>query len=83
MTHSKCSHSSLNVLQLTQSDAQQVRIVNLHRRLSGEYQCEVSADAPLFHTDIRAAPLTVVGEASYGLRPSRFGHITIHISKLA
>lgn len=50
------------MLQLTQSDAQQVRIVNLHRRLSGEYQCEVSADAPLFHTDIRAAPLTVVGE---------------------
>ncbi|CAB3232907.1 unnamed protein product [Arctia plantaginis] len=45
---------------LTQSDHQQVRIVNLNRRLSGDYQCEVSADAPLFHTDIRSAPLTVV-----------------------
>lgn len=48
--------------QLTQSDHQQVRIVNLNRRLSGDYMCEVSADAPLFHTDIRTAPLTVVGE---------------------
>ncbi|KAJ2939389.1 hypothetical protein O0L34_g10819 [Tuta absoluta] len=45
---------------LTQSDHQQVRIVNLNRRLSGLYQCEVSADAPLFHTDIASAPLTVV-----------------------
>ncbi|XP_047517019.1 uncharacterized protein LOC125057396 [Pieris napi] len=45
---------------LAQSDHQQVRIVNLNRRLSGDYQCEVSADAPLFHTDIRSAPLTVV-----------------------
>ncbi|XP_041983913.1 uncharacterized protein LOC121736652 [Aricia agestis] len=45
---------------LAASDHQQVRIVNLNRRLSGEYQCEVTADAPLFHTDIRAAPLTVV-----------------------
>ncbi|XP_061724453.1 uncharacterized protein LOC133530529 [Cydia pomonella] len=45
---------------LTQSDEHQVRIVNLNRRLSGDYQCEVSADAPLFHTDIRSAPLTVV-----------------------
>ncbi|XP_050671916.1 uncharacterized protein LOC126970178 [Leptidea sinapis] len=45
---------------LAQSDHHQVRIVNLNRRLSGDYQCEVSADAPLFHTDIRSAPLTVV-----------------------
>ncbi|XP_052745159.1 uncharacterized protein LOC112053888 [Bicyclus anynana] len=45
---------------LAQSDHQQVRVVNLNRRLSGDYQCEVSADAPLFHTDIRSAPLTVV-----------------------
>ncbi|XP_049881560.1 uncharacterized protein LOC126377781 [Pectinophora gossypiella] len=45
---------------LTQSDELQVRIVNLNRRLSGQYQCEVSADAPLFHTDIASAPLTVV-----------------------
>ncbi|KAG6464649.1 hypothetical protein O3G_MSEX014649, partial [Manduca sexta] len=41
-------------------DRHQVRIVNMNRRLSGDYQCEVSADAPLFHTDIRSAPLTVV-----------------------
>ncbi|XP_050671913.1 uncharacterized protein LOC126970176 [Leptidea sinapis] len=45
---------------LAQSDHHQVRIVNLNRHLSGDYQCEVSADAPLFHTDIRSAPLTIV-----------------------
>ncbi|XP_075987179.1 uncharacterized protein LOC142983887 [Anticarsia gemmatalis] len=56
---------------LTQSDHQQVRIVNLNRRLSGDYQCEVSADAPLFHTDIRSAPLTVVDP------PFRAPHLTI------
>ncbi|XP_026734039.1 uncharacterized protein LOC113498283 [Trichoplusia ni] len=56
---------------LTQSDHQQVRIVNLNRRLSGDYQCEVSADAPLFHTDIRSAPLTVVDP------PFRAPHLSI------
>ncbi|GBP00118.1 hypothetical protein EVAR_74408_1 [Eumeta japonica] len=45
---------------LASSDSSQVRVAGLHRRLSGEYQCEVSADAPLFHTDIRSAHLTVV-----------------------
>ncbi|CAG9569804.1 unnamed protein product [Danaus chrysippus] len=56
---------------LAQSDHQQVRIVNLNRRLSGDYQCEVSADAPLFHTDIRSAPLTVVDP------PFRAPHLSI------
>ncbi|KAJ0171001.1 hypothetical protein K1T71_013200 [Dendrolimus kikuchii] len=56
---------------LTQSDMNQVRIENMNRRLSGDYQCEVSADAPLFHTDIRSAPLTVVDP------PFRAPHLTI------
>ncbi|XP_052753582.1 cell adhesion molecule DSCAML1-like isoform X1 [Galleria mellonella] len=56
---------------LAQSDRNQVRIVNMNRRLSGDYQCEVSADAPLFHTDIRSAPLTVVDP------PFRAPHISI------
>ncbi|XP_012553329.2 uncharacterized protein LOC101739773 [Bombyx mori] len=56
---------------LTQSDHQQVRIVNMNRHLSGDYQCEVSADAPLFHTDIESAPLTVVDP------PFRAPHLTI------
>ena len=30
------------------------------RDLSGNYQCEVSEDAPLFHTDIRSAHLQVI-----------------------
>ncbi|XP_059045800.1 uncharacterized protein LOC131841495 [Achroia grisella] len=56
---------------LAQSDRNQVRIVNMNRRLSGDYQCEVSADALSFHTDIRSAPLTVVDP------PFRAPHISI------
>ncbi|KAL0810232.1 hypothetical protein ABMA28_011014 [Loxostege sticticalis] len=62
---------------LVQSDQHQVRIVNMNRRLSGDYQCEVSADAPLFHTDIRSAPLTVVDP------PFRAPHITISQTRYA
>ncbi|KOB79460.1 putative beat protein [Operophtera brumata] len=42
----------------------------MHRRLSGDYQCEQSADTPLFHTDIRSAPLTVVRISSMHRRLS-------------
>lgn len=28
--------------------------------MSGQYQCEVSEDAPLFHTDIRTAVMQVI-----------------------
>lgn len=30
--------------------------------MTGDYKCEVSADAPLFHTEIKTAHMTVAGE---------------------
>lgn len=32
----------------------------VNRELTGNYQCEVSEDEPLFHTDIRAAHMQVI-----------------------
>ncbi|KAH9640938.1 hypothetical protein HF086_003028 [Spodoptera exigua] len=42
------------------SDQNRVVLTEVDRTLTGEYQCEVSADAPLFHTDIKAAMMVVV-----------------------
>ncbi|CAG9122150.1 unnamed protein product [Plutella xylostella] len=42
------------------SDQNRVVLNQVDRTLTGEYQCEVSADAPLFHTDIKAAEMVVV-----------------------
>ncbi|KAL0810911.1 hypothetical protein ABMA28_010210, partial [Loxostege sticticalis] len=42
------------------SDQNRVVLTDVDRTLTGEYQCEVSADAPLFHTDIKAAEMVVV-----------------------
>ncbi|KAJ2938719.1 hypothetical protein O0L34_g3329 [Tuta absoluta] len=45
---------------VAQSDANRVVLTEVDRTLTGEYQCEVSADAPLFHTDIKSAEMVVV-----------------------
>lgn len=45
---------------LTNSDATSVTLKGVTRELSGNYQCEVSEDAPLFHTDIRSAHMQVI-----------------------
>lgn len=37
-------------------------LVNVVSRLSGDYKCEISSDAPLFHTAVREAHMEVVGE---------------------
>ncbi|XP_026316210.1 uncharacterized protein LOC113227486 [Hyposmocoma kahamanoa] len=42
------------------SDQNRVVLREVDRTLTGEYQCEVSADAPLFHTDIKAGEMVVV-----------------------
>ncbi|XP_046972789.1 uncharacterized protein LOC124539435 [Vanessa cardui] len=42
------------------SDQNRVVLTEVDRTLTGEYQCEVSADAPLFHTDIKSAEMVVV-----------------------
>lgn len=38
-----------------------VNLENVQRNLTGYYACEVSADAPLFHTDVKKALIIVVG----------------------
>ncbi|CAH0551597.1 unnamed protein product [Brassicogethes aeneus] len=44
---------------VSKSNSREVTLTGVERETSGEYKCEVSADAPLFHTDIRAANLLV------------------------
>ncbi|XP_069961990.1 uncharacterized protein beat-VI [Bactrocera oleae] len=51
--------SGINV-DLTNSDATSVTLKGVNRELTGNYQCEVSEDEPLFHTDIRAAHMQVI-----------------------
>ncbi|EDV92647.1 uncharacterized protein LOC6563701 [Drosophila grimshawi] len=51
--------SGINV-DLTNSDATSVTLKGVTRDLTGSYQCEVSEDAPLFHTDIRSAHMQVI-----------------------
>ncbi|XP_044740030.1 uncharacterized protein LOC123301359 [Chrysoperla carnea] len=46
--------------QVTVSNAHTVTLLSVQRGISGVYKCEVSADAPYFHTDIRSAQMTVV-----------------------
>ncbi|KAG5889866.1 hypothetical protein JTB14_003597 [Gonioctena quinquepunctata] len=42
------------------SNAHNVTLLAVGRNISGLFQCEVSADAPLFHTQMLSAPMTVV-----------------------
>ncbi|XP_013190969.1 uncharacterized protein LOC106135268 [Amyelois transitella] len=42
------------------SDQNRVVLQEVDRTLTGEYQCEVSADAPLFHTEIKSSEMVVV-----------------------
>lgn len=46
---------------MSRSNSREVTLTNVERETSGEFKCEVSADAPLFHTEIRAAHLLVAG----------------------
>lgn len=46
--------------QLAHSDATSVTLRGVTRDLTGQFQCEVSEDAPLFHTDIRIAVMQVI-----------------------
>lgn len=47
-------------LQLNKSNASKVTIKNVKITQSGLYLCEVSADAPLFHTENSGSTMTVV-----------------------
>nr|CAH7747936.1 unnamed protein product [Callosobruchus chinensis] len=48
-------------LEVNRSNSKEVTLTDVERETSGEFKCEVSADAPLFHTDIRSAKLLVAG----------------------
>ncbi|XP_050433960.1 uncharacterized protein LOC126841494 [Adelges cooleyi] len=52
------------MVNVQESDANRVTIVNVRRDLTGYYKCEVSADAPLFHTDIKTKLTYVTDEPS-------------------
>ncbi|XP_077295388.1 uncharacterized protein LOC143917683 [Arctopsyche grandis] len=45
---------------LSASNDQRVTLTGVHRQLAALYFCEVSADAPLFHTEIQSTRLDVV-----------------------
>ncbi|KAG4078980.1 hypothetical protein HA402_001635 [Bradysia odoriphaga] len=45
---------------LSSSDSTQVTLRSVTRDLSGQFLCEVSEDAPLFHTEIRISHMQVV-----------------------
>ncbi|XP_075220269.1 uncharacterized protein LOC142323857 [Lycorma delicatula] len=47
---------------LSQSNSTRVTLTEVQRDLTGYYKCEVSADAPLFHTELRTAPVIVIEE---------------------
>jgi hypothetical protein len=44
---------------VSRSNSTEVTLTDVKRETSGEFKCEVSADAPSFHTEIRAAHLLV------------------------
>lgn len=44
---------------VSRSGPTDVTLRGVRRELSGNYKCEVSADAPFFHTDIKTAHMTV------------------------
>ncbi|XP_050510225.1 uncharacterized protein LOC126886995 [Diabrotica virgifera virgifera] len=45
---------------IVRSGPTEVTLRNISREMTGDYKCEVSADAPLFHTDIQSAHMTVI-----------------------
>lgn len=50
------------MFQISKSNEKQVTLNEVPRQLTGYYKCEVSADAPSFHTDIKSALVIVIGE---------------------
>lgn len=50
------------VVDISKSNEKEVTLNDVQRDLTGYYKCEVSADAPSFHTDIKSAPVIVIEE---------------------
>ncbi|CAG9862715.1 unnamed protein product [Phyllotreta striolata] len=45
---------------ISNSGSTRVTLRNISREMTGDYKCEVSADAPRFHTDIQSAHMIVI-----------------------
>ncbi|XP_025602489.2 uncharacterized protein LOC105689755 [Athalia rosae] len=55
------------------SNTRDVTLVDVSKKLTGRYRCEISADAPSFHTVIKSAPMVVVDvpETDPSIEPER------------
>ncbi|XP_050435707.1 uncharacterized protein LOC126842673 [Adelges cooleyi] len=54
--------SSSTSVDISESNDHKVTLTNLPREMSGHYKCEVSADGPLFHTQIKESYITIIEE---------------------
>lgn len=54
----------LHVLQISKSNTHDVTLVDVSRKLTGWYKCEVSASSPSYHTLIEKARMEVVGKCT-------------------
>ena len=78
--------SILNVavlLQQGKSNATQLTLRHVQLSLSGRYSCEVSADAPSFHTALVSGDMDVVGEfqTDQNLKEFRVTFMSVRISR--
>ena len=60
--HAVISQLVTVLFQLSKSTDNQVELLNVQPALSGNFSCEVSADAPSFSTAFVSHLMTVVGE---------------------
>lgn len=70
----------LKILQSQHSNTREVTLVNVSRKLTGKYKCEISADAPSFHTVIKAAQMRVAGKWKRFFFYYFFYFPTLHLS---
>ncbi|XP_017775496.1 PREDICTED: uncharacterized protein LOC108561891 [Nicrophorus vespilloides] len=60
---------------IAKSGPTEVTLRGVRKELSGDYKCEVSADAPLFHTEIKMAHMTIIevpsGSPSLEIEPKK------------
>lgn len=55
------TNSTICLFQVSNSNWNNVTLVHADRGTSGEFKCEVTADAPLFQTEARDSALIVAG----------------------
>lgn len=53
---------SICLLQRSQSNASHVLLKAVEPNITGKFSCEVSADAPSFHTELQSGEMEIVGK---------------------